>query len=504
MTGPRLPLDVGRVLELFEADPACAYRIDDLAKTAGVSPRTLQKHFRSALGTTPRAALREIRLKRVRKALLHDGANTAVTDIALRCGFTHLGRFAADYRARYGETPSATQRRHRHLGPAAHAIASTAERPTLAVLDLEAIGETGRLARSLHEELVTSLARAQSVALMAPERARYHLSGAVRSDGSRARLTLRLLEARTGRLLWADCQDGALGDAFGLEERAAAAIARVLEPTIRAAEIARAQVIDVERLNAYELTMRALPGAMDLEPAADAAALELLNRAMELAPDYARPIALAAWCHAQRAAHHFTAAPAQELAQARTLTERAARLDRGDALTLTVISGACTLSHDLEMAEALIERALALDSTSPWAWARSGWIHSYRGEAEEARERFQIALELGPGDPMVFLNHIGLASTCFHQGRYAEAARWFTRGLAEHPKAVWSNRFRAAALMHAGRKDEARASLGMLMRAFPDLTVSEVRRGLPFNAAYLDRVAEGLESAGMPVGSWPG
>jgi AraC-like DNA-binding protein len=501
MTGPRLTHDVACVLELFETDPARAYDLDALARAARVSRRTLQKHFRRALGTTPLAALREIRLARARRALLQDRADTPVTEIALRCGFTHFGRFAAAYRARYGEAPSATRQRHRdHLVAAPRAIAGAPERPTLAVLAVEAVGETGRLARGLYEELVTSLARTQAVALTAPGHARYHLTGAVRADGPRSRLTLRLLEARTGRLLWADRQDGTLDDTFGLEERAAAAIARALEPTIRAAEIARAQAADIDRLSAYALTMRALPAAMDLEPAADAMALDLLDRAMKLAPDYARPVALAAWCHAQRAAHHFTASPTQALAEARALADRASRLDRGDALTLTILSGAWTLSHDLDTADALIERALALDAGSPWAWARSGWIRSYRGEAEEARERFLIALELGPADPMVFLNHIGLASTCFHQGRYVEAARWFTRGLAEHPQAVWSNRFRAAALMLSGRRDEARLSLGALMHAFPDLTVAQVRRGLPFNAAYLDRVCEGLESAGMPLG----
>jgi transcriptional regulator GlxA family with amidase domain len=33
---------------------------------------------------------------------------TTVADVALACGFFHLGRFAQDYRARYGITPSVT------------------------------------------------------------------------------------------------------------------------------------------------------------------------------------------------------------------------------------------------------------------------------------------------------------------------------------------------------------------------------------------------------------
>jgi transcriptional regulator GlxA family with amidase domain len=54
--------------------------------------------------------LREIRLQRVRTALIDRGDRT-VAEVALSCGFTHLGRFAGLYRARFGVSPSAVRRR---------------------------------------------------------------------------------------------------------------------------------------------------------------------------------------------------------------------------------------------------------------------------------------------------------------------------------------------------------------------------------------------------------
>jgi transcriptional regulator GlxA family with amidase domain len=48
----------------------------------------------------------------VRAALGHaDSATANVSDIARRHGFLELGRFAAQYRAAFGEAPSATLRR---------------------------------------------------------------------------------------------------------------------------------------------------------------------------------------------------------------------------------------------------------------------------------------------------------------------------------------------------------------------------------------------------------
>lgn len=86
--------------------------IGDLAARAGVSASTLFAGFREHRGTSPMAHLRRVRMERVHQALraAHAG-QTTVTDEAVRWGFTHLGRFAADYKRWYGESPSDTLRR---------------------------------------------------------------------------------------------------------------------------------------------------------------------------------------------------------------------------------------------------------------------------------------------------------------------------------------------------------------------------------------------------------
>lgn len=81
-----------------------------VASAVAVSIRSLQAAFRSDLGTTPTAFIRSERLDRVRSDLQVTPACVTVTDIATRWGITHLGRFAADYRARFGESPSQTRR----------------------------------------------------------------------------------------------------------------------------------------------------------------------------------------------------------------------------------------------------------------------------------------------------------------------------------------------------------------------------------------------------------
>ncbi|MBP6896794.1 MAG: AraC family transcriptional regulator [Pseudacidovorax sp.] len=105
-----LPRHVRRVQDHIQAhahEPLCA---DQLAEVAGVSVRSLYAGFKEFLGVSPMQYLKDLRLERARAELL--GGSTHVAGVALRWGFGHLGRFSADYRARFGEYPSETVRRH--------------------------------------------------------------------------------------------------------------------------------------------------------------------------------------------------------------------------------------------------------------------------------------------------------------------------------------------------------------------------------------------------------
>lgn len=96
----------GLAVDALKADPVSPTTPEELARAAGVSLRTLQEGFRSRFGTTVTAYHRELRLERAHRML--SAAEETVSDIATACGFLHFGRFARQYRLRYGVTPSAT------------------------------------------------------------------------------------------------------------------------------------------------------------------------------------------------------------------------------------------------------------------------------------------------------------------------------------------------------------------------------------------------------------
>jgi AraC-like DNA-binding protein len=109
LLGPRRPRPVKRTLDAMHAEPWRSFSAAELAKIAGVGVRVLQESFRQHVGMSPLTYLRRLRLDGVHAELSRsDPWQVSVSEVAYRWGFTHLGRFAGAYRARYGVPPSQT------------------------------------------------------------------------------------------------------------------------------------------------------------------------------------------------------------------------------------------------------------------------------------------------------------------------------------------------------------------------------------------------------------
>jgi AraC-like DNA-binding protein/tetratricopeptide (TPR) repeat protein len=507
MPSSPLPRSVRRALEVMRTNVGRAWRLAELADIAGVSSRTLQRQFQNFLGKTPVSVLRDLGFKRARRELLRAAPGTRITDVALACGFPHCGRFSVEYRRRYGETPSQTLKRHAAFAaaikPMPPVCASSRDRTTIAFAGFLAAVDHDQADHIAHE-LEMALTRSGISVTTQPAKARYHLTGALRGAGGEGRLLFRLFGSETGRQLWAHRCDGISSDEIAADEHFATRIVAAMQPHLRRAEIDRALQKPGPDLGAHDLVLRAMPGVLALDADGNARALELLARAMDLDPGHALAVALAAWAHVQRVIYHFSSDPRADRLRSLDLARKAGTLEAGtlggDATVLAVLGNALTLLDELDAADMVIRKALAVDGGSAWAWSRSGWIDVYRGDPESAIERLKIALDLAPHDQLAFNSMIGIGCACFDAGRYAQAANWQTRALIDHPSATWIHRTLCPSYVLGGARLEARQSLRALRERYPDLTLSEVQRGLPpLPRHYRELVVEGLHDAGLPA-----
>jgi AraC-like DNA-binding protein len=110
-TASPLPRHVKRAIDFMSAHLREPLTMDEIAVAADISVRALQSGFKRFRSTTPTAFLQQLRLSAAREEIANSNGQKTIAEIAAKWGYGHVGRFAADYKKRFGELPSHTRRR---------------------------------------------------------------------------------------------------------------------------------------------------------------------------------------------------------------------------------------------------------------------------------------------------------------------------------------------------------------------------------------------------------
>jgi adenylate cyclase len=395
------------------------------------------------------------------------------------------------------------------------------ERPSIVVLPFDNMSDdpsAGSIADGIVEEITATLSRVRDFTVIARNSAyaykgrsvdvrtiardlgvRYVLEGSLRKAGDRVRVTAQLVDAATGKHLWADRYDGVVENLFDFEDEIASRVAGALRPSIWDAEIALARRKRPENMQAYDLVLRALPHLWAHRKEDNAEAIRLLDEAMRLDPDYARAAAIAAWARAQHVVYNWTEDIETIRAEGGRLITEASPAVGDDPTALCALSTATMLLFgDLDRARHFVERALALDPNNAWAWTRHGFLLAYRGNPEEALKSFEKALTLSPLDPFSFNGFIGMGFAKFAAGHSLEAIEWAQRAIREKVGMNWAYRDLAAFNGDIGNIPAAQAALARFVELRPDVTIGKLRDSLRFiEPKTLDRYLAGLRAAGL-------
>ncbi len=109
---PAAPTYVRRAEDYIRANLSNSFAIAEICAVAGVSARTLQDGFRRFRDATPALYIRNLRLDLAKQQISSTrDSQASITQIALNCGFNHVGRFASLYFQRFGEKPMQSLRK---------------------------------------------------------------------------------------------------------------------------------------------------------------------------------------------------------------------------------------------------------------------------------------------------------------------------------------------------------------------------------------------------------
>jgi len=393
------------------------------------------------------------------------------------------------------------------------------DKPSIAVLpfqNMSADPEQEYLVDGIVEDIITALSRVKWFFVIARNSSftykgkhvdtrqvgrelgvRYVLEGSIRKSGNRVRIAAQLIEAATGNHVWAENFEGELDDVFELQDRITETVVATIEPSLELAEIGRARLKPTDRLDAYDLCLRARSlyySSKDREN--NDAELRLLDQAIALDPNYAFAKAFAAQLIHLRMIQWW--ATLEDVAKGSRLAHEALISSRDEPTTIALAAHALAyITHDFDRALAAMDRAVRLNPNSANILNCSGWLRLWVSDDDRAIDDFSRLIRLSPKDPRIGVTYNGLAHAFLFKNEPDMALEHARRSTHELPGWVSAWMILVAASINVGNEQEAQESARRMMTLSPNFSIT--KRWNPFrDKRPFDLISERLRKAGVP------
>jgi adenylate cyclase len=318
----------------------------------------------------------------------------------------------------------------------------------------------------------------------------------VRIAGGHIRITGQLIDAETGKHIWAEKYDRELRDIFAVQDDIAESVVAAVEPHLYAEEGYRIASRPPESIDAWGLVVRALNLIGKVERKQNDEAQVLLRRAVATEPTYARAHALLGWAAWWAAYCYWYPDTREGYRHAADHANTALSLDPSDPWARMVL-GLCLSSeaqHDRALGE--LRTALRLNPSFALGHMALGWALLRAGQYEEAIEETGRALRMSPLDNFsgFYTSIHGLALLAAK--RFKEALPHLHASVAELSELPGHYNCLISCCGHLGLLDEARHFIVIRNRIGPPLRLSVLRRNLG-GFAHCEVFVDGLKKAGI-------
>jgi adenylate cyclase len=322
----------------------------------------------------------------------------------------------------------------------------------------------------------------------------YVVEGSVRRAGNRLRVVVQLIEAASGNHIWAERYDHDLADVFDLQDEVTRSIVAAIPGRLAGADLDRISRKRPESMVAYDYVLRGKMHHHRSTKEDNAEALRLLDKAIELDPEFAEAYAWKSCTYGQAIARGFGDNKKELFAQDVAAAEKALSLDENNIECQWIMCELNLIYDELEQAEFHHQKAFALNPNDPRIVAQRGELLTWQGHPVEGADWLRQAMRLDPYDA---------AGRAHLLGRALYVARYYVDAI-EAFKQVSVLRYGhhaeiAACYSQLGSGEKAELHAGEVLRLKPDFSIADHVQGLPFKESRdREHHRDGLRKAGLP------
>jgi adenylate cyclase len=294
----------------------------------------------------------------------------------------------------------------------------------------------------------------------------YIVEGSVQRAPDRLRVSVRLIGAERGTVLWSETYDADPKDVFAVQDNIAHRVAGALSVRLDTLAVASAVAKPPDRLEAYDLVLR---GRQRLDLATRVATSEaraLFERAIAMDPNYAAAYVGLGRADIQALEQGWTGDSKGTLARAIASGQKAVALQGDNPPAHAVLGEALGLAGNFEVALEELKRAVALNPSDPEALASYGTVLSVAGDSKSAIPLMEEAARFRPNRPTSEYLVLGLAYILTN--RPADAVRIAEQGATGDRPRAWFRVLLAISYAQLGRMEDAAREAADIHRLMPE------------------------------------
>ena len=321
---------------------------------------------------------------------------------------------------------------------------------------------------------------------------RYVAQGTIRKAGNRARISVELVDAESGQMIWGERYNRNIDDIFEVQDEIANTVVVATAAQIETSETDRARVKPPSDMAAYDFVLQGQQYAYRYRRSDNSMARQLFQAAQEVDARYAR--ASAAISRTLNIDWRYSWSDNQDVALDKALeyARKAVEFDAGDARGFGELGFAHLYRKEHDAALDAYERALRLNPNDADLMSDMADALCHCGRNEEGILLLEKAMLLNPFYPDQYLWHLGGA--LYNMNQYEEAII----ELQKMHNQTEGRRLLAASCGQLGRIDEAKMHAAKVLEAHPDFSLEAWAAVQPDKSqAEVDHFVEGLKKAGL-------